>query len=198
MKKIVFSLVTSAVFLAGCGSVSVQRNDAGSQQELSGKWNATDSRLVSKKMINSLLNGPWLDDARRAKKGKPTLIVGEFRNLSHEIISIEAFTADIERALIDSGDVQFVASTKERQQIRDERADQEFNASEATRKESGQELGADFLLSGTLNSFVDQKKGSKNIQYQIDVVLIDVKTNRKVWLDTQQHGKTVSRSSFAW
>ena len=40
----------------------------------------------------------------------------------------------MQRALINSGEVSFVASSEERREIRSERKDQDLNASEETRK----------------------------------------------------------------
>jgi len=189
----------SVIGLFGCAGVKVDRNTAQEQTELSGKWNANDSRMVSQKMIDSMLAAPWLDRATQSMSGAPPkVIVGAFRNQSHELINVDAFVGDIEAALIRSGRVEFVASKKERDQIREERADQEFNSSEETRKESGQELGADFMLTGTLNSFVEKEGKKENIQYQIDLTLIEIKTNRKVWIDSQKHAKTISRARFGF
>ncbi len=106
--------------------------------------------------------------------------------------------ADIERELINSGDVEFVASRSEREQIREERADQEFNARRDTRKRMGQEIGADYMLTGTLNSFTEESGGTKNIQYQIDMTLIHLENNRKVWVESQKHAKTIERSRWGF
>ena len=185
--------------LGGCGSVKVKRGSAEEQTELSGRWNANDSRMVADKMINSVLDGGWLRRYMRENGGKtPTVIVGKFRNLSHEVINVNTFVADIERALINSGEVNFVASSTEREQLRSERIDQELHAKESTRKEMGQEIGADFMLIGTLNSFTEQSGGTKNIQYQIDCQLIDMESNRKAWIGTQKHAKTIERSRFGF
>ncbi len=199
MNKLVIGIISASLLLGGCAGVSVQRNTAEEQKELSGKWNANDSKLVAQKMIGSMLNGAWVDRATQANGGKPPkVIVGTFRNQSHELISVDTFVNDIEGELIRSGRVEFVASKTERDQIRDERKDQEVNSSEDTRKESGQESGADFMLTGTINSFVDKEGKTENIQYQIDMTLIEIKTNRKVWVDSQKHAKTVSRSRFGF
>lgn len=192
----VFSLIIMTITFTGCGSVSVKRGKASEQTELSGKWNANDSKMVSKKMIESMIDGRWLRKHLKSTRKEPTVIVGKFRNLSHEIINVATFVADIERVMINSGEVEFVASSKERSQIRDERLDQELNATRSTRKAMGKEIGADYMLTGTLNSFTEQSGGTKNIQYQIDMTLISLKDNRKVWVGSQKHAKTVERSMF--
>ena len=186
-----------ALLVTSCGSsIEVKRGTAEKQTELTGKWNSNDSRLVSKKMINSMLNSHWLSKHLKKHRKEPTVIVGKFRNLSHEIINVATFIADIERIMINSGEVDFVASEDERGQVRSERMDQEFHANRKTRKAMGKEIGADYMLTGTLNSFVEKVEGTKNIQYQIDLTLISLKNNRKVWVGSQKHAKTIERSSF--
>lgn len=96
-----------ALFVVGCGT-SVERIDTGEVKDLSGAWNDTDSRLVSEEMIQDVLSREWLAEFTRKHNKKPAVIVGEVRNLSHEHINMNTFTADMERALINSGKVQFV------------------------------------------------------------------------------------------
>ena len=145
--------------LAGC-STSVRRMDAGEVKDLSGRWNDVDSRLVAEEMIQDCLARPWL--ARASARGKPpTVIVGAVRNQSHEHINVEAFVEELQRALINSGQVRFVASRSERGDVRSERLDQDTHAAEDTRKEHGQELGADFMLSGAINTIQDREGGKQ-------------------------------------
>jgi len=191
-------IIILGLTLSACQSVSVKRGAAEDQTELSGKWNANDSKLVSKKMIGSMLDGRWLRNHLKKHQKEPTVIVGTFRNLSHEIINTSTFTSDIERAMINSGELEFVASSEERRQIREERMDQELHSTSSTRKAMGKETGADYMLRGTINSFTEEADDTKNIQYQIDMTLISLSNNKKVWVGTQKHAKTVERSSYGF
>ncbi len=183
------------VFQAGCAT-SVTRMDAGEVKDLSGAWNDTDSRLVSEEMIQDVLSRSWLQQYVRAQRKQPTVIVGEIRNLSHEHINVNTFVADMERALINSGKVEFVASRTERQDVRDEREDQDLHAREDTRKAMGQEIGADFMLKGTINTIVDPS-GTKQVRYyQVNLTLISMADNRKVWVGQKEIKKLVKRSKL--
>ena len=69
--------------------------------------------MVSEEMIRDSLTRAWLYDWMAAHGSKrPAVIVGEVRNLSHEHINVNTFISDIERALINSGKVDFVASRR--------------------------------------------------------------------------------------
>ena len=60
-------------------------------------------------------------------------------------------------------------------------------------KKWGQELGADFMLQGTINSIVDQDKKTKVIFYQVDMELTNVETNEKVWIGNKKIKKVVKK-----
>ncbi len=189
------ALVALALFVSGC-STSVERVDVGKTIDLSGAWNDTDSQLVSAEMMQDVLNRAWLEDFTREKKRQPAVIVGEVRNLSHEHINVNTFVGDLERAMINSNRVQFVASSTERQEIRDERKDQDLNASEATRKPMGEEKGADFMLKGTINTIIDASGKTQLRYYQVDLTLISLADNRKVWVGQKKIKKLVERSNL--
>ena len=195
MRKV--SLLLMFVMIAStyaCGPHKrVNRRDAKEIIDLSGKWNDSDSQMVSKKMIGDCLGRPWIDQFQQKKGDIPTVIVGKVRNKSHEHINTQTFVKDLERELINSGRITFVASKKERQQIRDERADQALNASEESQKGPGQESGADFMLMGQINSIIDEAGGEKVIFYQIELELVNVANNRKVWIGQQKIKKLVSQ-----
>ncbi|MCW8922761.1 MAG: penicillin-binding protein activator LpoB [Gammaproteobacteria bacterium] len=189
---LVLSLVAG---VAACKPV-VKREAVDSVKDLSGKWNDVDSRKVSQEMIQDVLSQRWLSKFT-SKTGKmPTVIVGKVRNLSHEHINTRTFIADIERALINSGEVSFVASSEERKEIRSERKDQDLHASEESRKEMGNEAGADFMLKGTINTIIDAIEGEQVRFYQVDLTLIDLANNRKVWVGQQKIKKSIERSGL--
>ena len=189
-----FPLLFLFFFILGCGtSRKVTRIEPETVVDLSGRWNDTDSRLVAEEMIRDALARPWLEDFTAEEGKKPDVIVSRIRNESYEHISVETFIRDLERELTNSGKVNFVAEKSEREQIREERLDQAQHASEESAKRPGQEAGADFMLIGSINSILDESGGKKVISYQVDLQLVDMETNRKVWLGQKKIKKFISR-----
>lgn len=184
-----------AVSLNACNP-KVSRVSADTVTDLSGVWNDTDSRLVSQEMVQDVLSRPWMNRFNQKTGRVPTVIVGTVRNLSHEHINTRTFVNDLERELINSGEIDFVASATERSEIRTERKDQDLHASESTRKAMGNESGADFMLQGSINTLIDAIKGEQARFYQIDLNLINLESNRKVWVGQKKIKKTVERSGF--
>ena len=173
MSKILrfFVLMAAMTALVACssGGKKVTRIESDSVTDLSGKWNDTDSRLVAEEMIQDCIARPWYNKLLNTKNGElPTVVIGSVRNKSHEHINVETFIKDMERALINSGKVDFVANAEERGELRAELASQSGNATEETRKEAGQE---------------------------IDLQLVDIQTHKTVWIGDKKIKKYMSRSS---
>lgn len=190
----------TAVFVDGCGkSVEVARVDSGKEIALTDKWNDEDSRLVAEEMINDMLSYPWISQFNQRFPGKePLVTVQRVRNKSHEHIAVDTFVNDIKRAVIRSGKAGFIATLEERQDTRAELADQDMNASADTRMEMGEEDGANFALSGTINSIVDQLDNQRVTYYQVDLKLINLQTAREVWNGSKKIKKFMERKSFSF
>jgi penicillin-binding protein activator len=182
--------IATLAALSGCGT-AVQRIEPGEIRDLSGMWNDTDSRLVAEEMARDLR--AWVEAYRLANQRSPTLVVGEVRNLAQETIGVASFIGDIERALAETRRVTFVASGEERAGARAERKEQDFHAAGATRKPMGHERGADYLLTGTISAIVDRDDWSQVRYYQVDLALIDLGDNTKVWLGQKKIKKSVRR-----
>ncbi|MCK5458131.1 MAG: penicillin-binding protein activator LpoB [Melioribacteraceae bacterium] len=191
-------IVSLILFLAGCGSSrNVTRTATDTTVDLSGRWNDTDSRLTAEKMIDGLLDSRWIDSFIDENKRKPVLIVGRIKNNSSEHIQTKIFSKDIERELINSGEVKFVASSEERDELRQERAEQQEFSSLETAKKLANETGADFMLKGFISTQNDFFDGEAVKFYQVDLELIQLETNEKVWLDTKKIKKLVDQDELS-
>ena len=194
MFKLNLIVVTVVLLLAGCGSpTKVTRMDENATTDLSGDWNDTDARLTAEEMVRDALDKPWREDFTGKKGTKPTVIVGKVTNRSLEHIDVQTFVRQLERSLLNSGTVRFVAGGQERKQVREEIKDQAKNASDETMKGPGQETGADFMLTGNISSIVDQEGGETVKYYQINMELIELGTNEKVWIGEKKIKKHISR-----
>lgn len=199
IKRLMLLALCGAVIIgsqAGCAK-RVTRIGVDEVRDLSGRWNDTDSRLVAEEMIRDSLSHPWLTDFMASHAGmKPIIIVGRVRNKSHEHINTETFVLDLQRAITNSGRASFVASADEREDIRDERMDQDVNASEQSRKAPGKESGADFMLSGSINTIFDEEGSEKIGFYQVNLVLSSMADNRQVWFGDKKIKKYIERRAF--
>lgn len=197
--KLVVLVFLMAALLVGCATTkTVSRIDSQTVTDLSGRWNDTDSRLVAEQMVTDLVYRSWLSDFMLEMDKKPAVIVGNIRNMSSEHIQTATFIKDIERELINSGKVKFVATSDERKEIRNERDEQQTFASEETAKAIAQETGADFMMKGTISSITDAVDGKAAVFYQIDLELINIESNEKVWIGSKEIKKFIAKGKTKW
>jgi len=192
MKK-AFGFFVVLIFLASCSSAPrVSRVPATAQTDLSGYWNDTDVRIVCEALINDCLNSPRVAQAIAARGGRlPVVIVGSFRNESSEHIDTAIISSTMEVTIFNSGKLDFVAGGSTRLELREERQDQQINASESTASALANETGADFLLTGTVRTIIDRAANQTVRTYFVFAEMTDIETNVRLWMAQNSEIKKV-------
>ena len=196
MKK-AFGLFGVLVLLASCSSSSspapsVSRVPAEEQIDLSGYWNDTDVRIVCESLINACLNSPRVAQAIAARGGRrPVVLVGIFRNDSAEHIDTAIIASTMEVTIFNSGKLDFVAGGRTRLELREERQDQQTNASEDTASRLANETGADFLLTGSVRTIIDRAANQTVRTYFVFAEMTDIETNARMWMAQNSEIKKV-------
>ena len=191
-------LVPALALLSGCGEKTVSRTGSEAVRDLSGNWNATDSNVTAAALIQQAIKAEsaWADNFAKKNNRIPVVKIGKIIVRTDEPINTEIFTNDLIRAIVNSGKAEAVASSAESVQAREERKEQDVNASEATRKESFQETGADFLMIGTINTQNDQEAGKMQKFYSTDIKLSDIKTQKLVGMFNHKIAKDIDRANY--
>lgn len=195
--KNAFTMLIAAglvLLMMGCGGREVTRTDPDTVTDLSGYWNETDARMVADSMVAQCLGGRWLSDfaaSRGDRPPAPVIVVGGIYNESSEHINTNLFMNEIERSLLESGDVQIAAGGTSREEIREERYDQSIFASTETAAAFGREIGADYVMTGDIGSIVDEEGDTRSIYYQVSLELVDVETALKSWMGSLEIKKII-------
>ncbi|MFA5467863.1 MAG: penicillin-binding protein activator LpoB [Sphaerochaetaceae bacterium] len=191
-------LITLFVF-AGCSStVRVSRLGEDDQYDLSGNWNDTDINIITTALIKSSLSGNWIAQFRLHKGANPVVVVGTIINRSSEHIDTSIIAKKFEMALINTNQVDMVADINFREQLRGEREEQQYYASEETAVALGREIGADYLLQGAVRTVVDQTPGKAVRTYYVSAELVDIETSRKVWVGEESVRKLIKQAKYTW
>jgi uncharacterized protein (TIGR02722 family) len=200
MKKTILAVVSCTAILvlfAACSSVpKVNRVDADTQIDLSGRWNDTDIRLVCDTLIRDALASNRVDQYIRDFSGKtggtlPVVIVGRFRNTSSEHLDTSIISGIMRTAILESGKLDFVEGGPARDDIRAERQDQQSNAGVDSAAALAQEAGANLMLTGEVNSTVDRAGNTTVRSYFVTATLTNVETNRILWEGSNKEIKKV-------
>ena len=200
MKRLssIYLFLFSLLLISACSSSSktVTRIAADSQTDLSGRWNDTDARLVAEELIKDALSSAWIDRFKSENDEYPVIMVGRVRNETMEHIDTEVFTKELERAFVNSGRVDVVASTSESEQVRKIRQDQQSYASFETAAALGKEVGADFVMIGNISSILDEEGGQAVVFYTINMEMVNVETNTKAWIGNKKIKKQIDRKKY--
>lgn len=175
-------LVAAILVLSGCAR-QVTRISPEQAIDLSGRWNDVDSRMVAEALIEQSFASDWaLRHLQEHGGNRPTVLVGTVRNQTSEHIPVQTFVRDLERAYINSGQVRIVSGGAERDEIRDERLDQQQFAAAETRARLAMEQGASYMLQGEIQSIEDREGRRQVVFYQVDLTLVDLEQNTRIWV----------------
>ncbi|WP_407428076.1 penicillin-binding protein activator LpoB [Treponema sp.] len=197
MKKLVLVLTAlTSISLFSCGTTNeVSRYESGSSvKDLSGYWNENDIQQVCNELIAGCTSSPRVSGFKAEKGRAPVAIVGKISNKSSEHIDTAMVAKRFQTAIINSGVMEFVADSEQRQELRAEKVDQAENAYE-TAKSIGNELAADFMLQGTVYSHVDSEGLEQVRTYQVDAQLIDIESNKILWQGEKTISKYIKKAS---
>lgn len=199
LSEMIGTFAIAGTMLLGCGPSGTQVKRSDEAVDLSGEWNDVDADMVAKAMIKDCLDQGWAGK-HKAKSGKPPVVkFYPMRNKSSEHINEEYFTKQVERALINSGDVEVVAGKKEAGDAREEQADQGKHASDETMKSAGNETGADYILNGWIVSQNDTDGAGKTIKaFLTTMELTDVQSQKKVWIGEKKIKKQVQQAGSSF
>lgn len=189
---------TAAAVLGGCYNPnwSVQRTDPNTTVDVDYRWQDDDARQTYQKLIADCLARPWVENFRMAHGGnRPVVFVGTVRNETSDYIDTKLVTKRFEEELINSGRVRVVADRDQRGEIRDERQQgQAWNMPETVKKQA-MELGADFIMLGRIGEVKQESNDRKTVvqYYQINLEMIDIQSNEKVWIGSADVKKVAKR-----
>lgn len=192
----------AVVLCAGCATSPpvVRRVNANTATDLSGSWNDTDARLTSESLIRDCFAAAWMGDFQRQHKRLPTLRVASITNKTDEHIDAEIFIKNIEAAVIHSGRARVLAQAGlETSAIDTEQARAASGRQAAgTQVQSGQELGADYVVAVRISSIIDEVVGRKTKFYKINVELISPTSGEKNWIGDYEIKKLISNKKVRW
>ena len=206
MRVAKISLVLVAIAgMTGCGpTMKVSRVAVDETIDLSGNWNDSDSRMVSSELINSMLQGAWIDDylssGQSGNNGKPVIVVGRVYNNTDEHINPDTFLGDIELAMVNSGRLKVVTNATFRNELAKEMKYQQRSGSvdPETAARIGKQIGANFILFGTISKVRDRWEGREVVLYKVKLELNNITTAEKAWIGMKDIKKLKNQKKVAW
>jgi uncharacterized protein (TIGR02722 family) len=179
-------LCLAVVALAGCGGPRAftqgEYADPNAIEMLSDQFSENDLQLIAKKMVASLHDSAVVQEL----KTRPVIVVGKVRNKTSEHIDMESLADKVRVELQKGGKFAFTDKAG-REEIAQE---YEYQGSgyvkQDTAKGPGQQVGADFLLTGQITSIVHEVGSDKMIYYKFTMQLSNLKSGLIEWTDEKE------------
>ena len=194
-------LVLSAIALGnGCSAfrASVQNEDvvAAAAKPMDTGYDFGDLHLLGDSVANDLMANPVL-------AGKPILVVMGVENRTDEHIDTKAITDTIRTKLINSGKASFVNESR-RNSLMQEQGYQMANVTPETRVAIGKQLGARYMLTGSLVKITKDTprqvslSKKEQVYFQLTVEVTDLETGLIAWTTQKERVRGASKPIMGW
>jgi uncharacterized protein (TIGR02722 family) len=174
--------------------------DVAEETHYDATYDFSDKKQIVESLVTPLIAAPVFP----VQESKPILIVYPVVNETSEHISTEGITDEIRMKLIQSGKFRFI-NEQQRENIQAETAYQNQGyVDPAMRVEQGKQLGADYILSGTLRSIKKEQpkqwrlNKKERIYYSLDLTMTDLKTGEIVYVDQAELAREASQPIIGW
>lgn len=190
------SLALCLSVLAGCGGPKAftkgDYDDPTRVELLDDRFNEADMQQMADTIVKAMVACKYISNAPKP----PVVIVERVQNRTEEHIDMQSMTDKIRTALIKTGKVRFV--NKQERGTLDEEYDYNAggNVSGPTAKKRGNQIGADYILSGALATNVQQVGDDKFIYYKITMNLTNMETSVIDCVEDREVRKKFKRQSI--
>lgn len=194
-----FAAMALMVMMAGC-SASTRDLSPDEVIHYDEGYDFSDKKAIVNSLVASLVNNPPLV----ARNDRPVLIVYNVANRTDEHIETSGITDDIRQEILQSGKARFVNEVQ-RETIQRE-SDYQYggNVSPETRIARARQVGAEYMISGTLRSITknqpkEMRMTKKTLQYYSLVLeLTDLQTGLIEWTDNVEIVRESKTPIIGW
>jgi len=166
-----------AILLSSCGGpksfTKGEYDDPSAVRLLDDKFNESDMQQMADQVVRAMVSCPYISNSKK----RPLVIVERVENRTEEHIDMLSLTNKIRTSLIKSGKVGFV-NKRQRETLEEEYKYNESGAvSGETQKKRGNQIGADYILSGSISTNIQQVGNDKLIYYKLTANLTNLETS---------------------
>ena len=158
---------------------------------LDDRFNENDVQLIAKTMVNSLVESVPVQNA-----DAPAVMVGKMRNRTTEHIDLNALSDKIRTSLIQSGKFRFDDSKNRKDIAREYEYQRSGYVDPSQANHQGSQTAADFVLTGTLTSNIQEVGKDKLVYYKATFQLTHLTSAEIAWTDEKEIRKAYKKRSI--
>lgn len=189
-------VLATALALSSCATT--RSIDPDSQLHYDASYDFSDKQQIVDHLSENLIN--FVDQTN----SRPVVISYGIGNETSEHINTAGISDDIRFALVQSGRYQLI-NEAQRANIQDESTFQQTGSvAPSQRIVQGRQLGADYILGGTLRSIVKKQPRQirltkkKLVHYSLNLELTNTETGAIAWADKVEIARESSRPIIGW
>jgi hypothetical protein len=196
--------ITACVILvlsSGCAAFRASTQDVGVDQmdHYKADYDATDMRKITQQVVNELLSSPFLTDEPSA----PIMMIAGVQNRTSEYVDTKNLTDRMRTLLIQSGRVKFINAAR-REDLLKEQGYQAANATPETQTAIGRQLGAKYMLTGSLTEMTQKTPRQVRVSktkmnyYKLTVEVTNLETGLIDWTTEVEFARKERQPLIGW
>ena len=194
-------VVSLAVWTSGCAAfrASTQEVDVTQTKHMDASLDYSDMRNITESLVSDIVGSPFLQ-----KESKPPIMmIAGVQNRTESYVDTKSLTDRMRTLLFQTGKIQFVNEAR-REDLLKEQGYQAANATPETQVAIGNQLGAKFMISGSLSEMKQtsprQVRVSKQVlkYYKMTLEVTDLKTGLLVMTTEKEFAREASQPLIGW
>ncbi len=194
-------LAGAAALLNGCSmfQASTQNVDVDNMNQYSADYDATDMRKITQQVVDQLLASPFMGE----ETTPPIMMIAGVQNRSEIYVDTKNLTDRMRTLLLQSGKLQFVNEAR-REDLLKEQGYQAAHATAESQTAIGQQLGAKYMLSGSLTEMRQSSPREVRISkkrlnyYKLTVEVTNLETGLIAWTTEVEFARQASEPLIGW
>ncbi len=198
----VFAAILAALaFSSGCAAFRASTHNVDVEQErhLKSTYDYSDMRNITDDMIAQILNSRFLS----AHAEPPILMIAGVQNRTSRYVDTKALTDRVRPGLFQANACQFVNEAR-REDLLKEQGYQAAHATPETQAAIGRQLGAKYMLSGSLMEMEETSPRQVRVSkqqvnyYKLTMEITDLETGLLAWTAEKEFARQASQPLIGW
>ncbi len=197
----ILTAATLASLLSGCAMFRAQTSgvDVDSADPMRERFDFTDLRNITESFANELGYSPFITE----HNAPPIVMIAGVQNRTSEYMDTKNLTDRLRTLLFQTGNLQFVNEARREDLLR-EQGYQAAQATPETQVGIGQQLGARYMISGSLTEMADrsprQVRVSKTVRryYKLTLEVTDLETGLLAWTAEREFAREARQPLIGW
>ncbi len=186
-------LLLLAVGAPGCSSPSVTYEDPNRPVLVTDQFSLNDVDKAAAAAVNKMIRGGNLEGSDR-----PMVFLARIQNDTSEHVDTQAIADAIQEALLDSGRFRFTAGGQGQKHIQEQIDFQAAAAAPQWAMQAGRQIGAKYVMYGTLRNFTQQADGTRAKDYQFVIRTANIETGEVVAIASERIRKVTTNAAVGW